>query len=284
MPELLTPGPGRRDVVVWRNELLPGTETFILNQAAALRRWHPRFAGLRASPGPLQVDPALVVGTGPLGGLRLRSMRTRRRSKALARLLRSPSVGVVHAHFGVDGVTVAPEAERAGLPLVVSFHGYDVTRLPDDPVVGPRYRELLAELFAQAGALLAASDFVAVRLRALGAPEQKVVRHDVDIRLAPFRPPPPARRILFVGRMVELKGRRGPPRRRRRAPSRPPQHPGAGLWRGAATGRAAAAGAGAGAGRQVPRPPAAGGGGAGPGARGHLLRAVERTRDCCRFG
>ena len=32
-------------VVIWRSVLLPGSETFIRNQADALTRWRPAFLG-----------------------------------------------------------------------------------------------------------------------------------------------------------------------------------------------------------------------------------------------
>ncbi len=195
------------DVVVWRHRLIAGSETFIVDQAAALRRWRPRFAGVRTVPSTLDVRPDLVIGgDDPYGRVQRRRMVLRRRSHTLARLLRAPSVRLVHAHFGPDGVLVAPEARRAGVPLVVSFHGYDATRLPLDPETGRAYREQLRALFAQAPVLLAASDFLAARLRALGAPEHAVVRHYTGIPVPPFRAPGHARRVVFAGRLVPVKG------------------------------------------------------------------------------
>lgn len=199
--------PGGTDVVIWRQRLIAGSETFIVDQAAALSRWRPRFAGVRTVPSPLAVRPALVIGgDDPYGRIQRRLMVAAGRSHTLARLLRSPSVRLVHAHFGHDGVLIAPEARRAGVPLVVSFHGYDVTRLPDDPATGPAYRKQLRALFAQVPVVLAASDFLAARLKALGAPERSLVRHYTGVPLAPFRRPPHARRIIFAGRMVPVKG------------------------------------------------------------------------------
>src|SRR3546814_13281972 len=38
---------------------------------------------------------------------------------------------LVHAHFGMDGSLMLPLSRRLNVPLVVTFHGYDVTLRPD---------------------------------------------------------------------------------------------------------------------------------------------------------
>src|SRR3546814_10885214 len=38
---------------------------------------------------------------------------------------------LVHAHFGMDGSLMLPLSRRLNVPLVVTFHGYDVTMRPD---------------------------------------------------------------------------------------------------------------------------------------------------------
>ena len=65
-----------RRVVIWRDVLLPPSETFIINQAAALTAWTPRLAGLRSdSRTTLPVDPLLscsrrsgAPATAPIAG------------------------------------------------------------------------------------------------------------------------------------------------------------------------------------------------------------------------
>ncbi|MEJ5943936.1 glycosyltransferase [Pseudokineococcus basanitobsidens] len=200
--------PAGSRVVVWRDELLPSSETFIANQVGAMTRWEPLLAGLYRRPSLLDVDPALVVaGSGRVAGVHRRWVRASGRSRRLDALLRRPGVRVVHAHFGRDGMLVAPAARRAGLPLVVTFHGYDVTRLPEEPGTGPAYRRGLRGLFSQASALVAVSGYVRARLLALGAPPAKVVVLPVGTSLG-ARPVgrEALRRILFAGRLVEVKG------------------------------------------------------------------------------
>ena len=89
----------------------------------------------------------------------------------------------------------------------MTFHGYDVTQLAEDPRTGARYRRQLAQLFADAEALVAVSGFIRDRLLALGAPPEKVVTHFIGIPLQPLPDlPPVAARLFFVGRLVAKKG------------------------------------------------------------------------------
>lgn len=86
--------------------------------------------------------------------------------------LRSSPPDLVHAHFGPVGCLYAPLAKRLRRPLLVSFYGFDYTRVPQ---TRPGYRARYAALFAQAAAVLSCSREEGVRrLRALGCPPEKI--------------------------------------------------------------------------------------------------------------
>jgi glycosyltransferase involved in cell wall biosynthesis len=116
---------------------------------------------------------------------------------------------VVHAQFGPKGVMVAPVAETLDIPLVVTFHGYDISILPRRKKVRRRYRDL----FERADALIGVSDHNSSRLMELGAPEEKVRTVHNGTRLDQFAYSNPLDRfdgrtvrLLHVGRLVEKKG------------------------------------------------------------------------------
>ncbi|MFW6067836.1 MAG: glycosyltransferase, partial [Myxococcota bacterium] len=64
---------------------------------------------------------------------------TTRTSRRFDRLLGSGRYSLLHAHFGTGGVYAAPFARRHGLPLVVTFHGYEVPLLRSARRLLPRY-------------------------------------------------------------------------------------------------------------------------------------------------
>lgn len=80
---------------------------------------------------------------------------------------------VIHAHFGPDGCLIRPIANELGIPLVVSFYGYDVSRLIKQ--AGARWRPRYRKLFADAHLLIGISRFICQQLIELGAPAEKVV-------------------------------------------------------------------------------------------------------------
>ena len=197
-------------VVVWKSSWLPGSQTFVANQVGAMRRWRPLLLGVRRVPDGLPVTPDRApFGAGRLGrGLRRLSAATGYLG-VYDGLIRSSGATVVHAHFGTSAVDVLPVARRHGLPLVVTFHGYDVTSEArrTDPA-GERYRSRLHEVFAYADTLIAVSDYVADRLASLGAPEGKIRVQFIGLPTTGPEPRPRSARrgIVFVGRLVEHKG------------------------------------------------------------------------------
>lgn len=109
---------------------------------------------------------------------------------------------VIHAHFGPEGVFMAPVAERLEIPLVVSFHGFDAFKLPREK----SWRDAYSALFRQADCITVVSNVMAEHLTALGAPQEKVrvVRVGKNLSEYEYRSPePPVRNWLAVGRVTE---------------------------------------------------------------------------------
>lgn len=194
-------------VAVWKSTWLPPSQTFVRDQLAAMSRWRAVRVGVRSLSDGLDVHPDRApFGSGLIGRVAHRVSAATGYRGIYDRFLRQQDVRLMHAHFGTSAVGVLPVARRLTLPLVVTFHGYDVTKEPFGPH-GDRYRTGLAEVFAYADRLLAVSDHLAGRLIELGAPESKVRVHHVGI---PAESQEPARSeragIVFVGRLVEVKG------------------------------------------------------------------------------
>ena len=199
-------------VAVWKASWLPPSQTFVKNQLDALERWHPLLLGVRRVEG-LPVTPDLApFGSHVVGRAAHRVSAALGYRGVYDRLLRSSRARLVHAHFGTSAVQVLPVARRLGLPLVVTFHGYDVTREPERAGrAGAVYRRRLADVFTYAHVLLVNSEFLAGRLLALGAPEAKVRVHRIGIPVDAVPEPGPGaptsrEGVVFVGRLVEVKG------------------------------------------------------------------------------
>lgn len=112
---------------------------------------------------------------------------------------------IIHSHFGYDGYKLLSISERLKIPMVVSFYGSDVSRLPDEWGWKKRYRKMAASH----AFFIAASSFMKQQLMDLGFPEDriKVIRFGFDTRRIPFnvehRLDKP---VMLIGRLVEKKG------------------------------------------------------------------------------
>ncbi|MCH2133543.1 MAG: glycosyltransferase [Phycisphaerales bacterium] len=115
---------------------------------------------------------------------------------------------VVHCHFGPAGVLAAMLQDMGLLrgPLVVTFHGHDVTRYPLE-----QGQDVYHRLFRHTSLVQALDPLMQERLVALGAPKEQVELQPacVDSRrfvVPGIVSPSPPLRILSVGRFVEKKG------------------------------------------------------------------------------
>lgn len=203
-------------VLLFRSELLPVSETFIANQAAALRGYEPRFAGLKRVPGGLALDEARVVAITGRDSLQAKVARRvyLRTGFAPGFLGRVEAAGakLIHAHFATDACAALAIQQRIRVPMMVTLHGYDVTsedvalRALD---VGRCYLRRKHELWKRASVFVCVSDWIRQKALERGFPEEKLWVHPIGIDVEVFQPAgSPAKEplVLFVGRLVEKKG------------------------------------------------------------------------------
>jgi colanic acid/amylovoran biosynthesis glycosyltransferase len=201
-------------VVVFRIQLLPPSETFIVAQAAAMRRFSPFFVGWRRMAGiELPQETSWTVDGGGLRG-KLRELRFRYAGPTRAQVaqLRARSPRLVYAHFAPDGHAAMELAEQLGVPLVTALHGYDVT-MSDEAMgatrLGREYLHGRPALQKKGALFLTCSAYVRQRGLAMGYPVDRTIVHSIGVDVERFKPPTIRQRdkiVLFVGRMVEKKG------------------------------------------------------------------------------
>ncbi len=210
-------GNPRQRVIVYRNELLPLSETFIQAQAGALRRFRPQFAGMRRSAQslPMPADTIVCAEHSRLArvpGLDHLLGFSGALSHELDRKLQETRPSLVHAHFGLDATTAISLADRLDVPLVVTLHGYDVTMRDEAlsrSVGGVFYLLRRKQLWRRASLFICVSHFIRRKALEAGFPADKLRVHYIGVDRRAFRRMRPHGRskvILFVGRLVEKKG------------------------------------------------------------------------------
>lgn len=197
-------------VGVYRLNFPEPSETFIRAQLATYRRYSPEvFAKQRIADTDWPVN-----AVSDHGRMAERAFLATRSARWHAQSMKFRP-DLLHAHFGVDGVYALPLAERLGVPLVTTFHGFDIlTRArwwiahPSIPLV--IYRAFLNQLKSRGARFIAVSRFVEDALLAAGFPRDRVVQHYIGVDTERFSPSTYAsksgRYVLCVGRHVEFKG------------------------------------------------------------------------------
>jgi glycosyltransferase involved in cell wall biosynthesis len=225
-------------VLVFRSSLLPYSETFIHDQVMAYQQWQAVLVGRARTQNGLSLDALKAHHQvcvlqdefslpGILGAL------VHKASWAMAdrlgkpspwilaqckRLVHATGASVIHAHFGVEGVEIAPYAQALGLPLVVTLHGYDINITPDywhQGLGGKRYQNYPERLIALAQSphvtFVCVSDAIRQTAIARGLPPDKLLVRYIGIDTQRFCPGsiPIAERsptVFYVGRLIEKKG------------------------------------------------------------------------------
>ena len=202
-------------VIIFRNELLPISETFIEAQVRSLKSFQPRYVGLvRVRPSlPLPANTIFLCGR---ESRFTRLLAATYKSVAYPRHIhpevRKAGANLLHAHFALDGATALPLRSYLNIPLLVTLHGYDVT-ISDatfSKTIGGRwYLAKRKRLWEKASLFLCVSQFIRRKAIEAGFPEEKLVVHyiGIDRRLFEYVPKQTRRRsVLFVARLVEKKG------------------------------------------------------------------------------
>jgi glycosyltransferase involved in cell wall biosynthesis len=202
--------PAKPTVIIFRRCILRWSQTFIAAQSGAMTRYAPVLAGYSRDPS----GAAYVAGRPQLllhehsafPALEMFLLKkTGRAPRRWLRAIADTRPAIFHVHFGSDALQASHIAKALGVPLIVTYHGRDITARAKNETQAERRRRA----FAAADRVIAVSRFIADALRAAGCPEEKIALHYIGVDTMRFTPGPEPRSttdVLFVGRLVEKKG------------------------------------------------------------------------------
>ncbi len=148
----------------------------------------------------------IITSNGLIGRLRRAWFKMFGPSKALVEALKELDRALI-THIWADACNAIPLARALQIPLIVTFHGYDVTVSNDQ--MPPLYVRRQNQLKKAGARFLCVSEFTRRRVIGKGFPAHKTIVHYTGIDTEFFNPQPPAVRapiVLFVGRLVAKKG------------------------------------------------------------------------------
>ncbi|MGC1307617.1 MAG: glycosyltransferase [Phormidesmis sp.] len=205
----------KKKVLIYRNHLLRPSETFIRSQAESLKSFDASYVGLCTVPS-VSVPPGkifTVCQQYPSQTQRILVYKLCGRHSPFFKEIAKTSPSLVHAHFGPDGVKAIPLATQLNIPLIVTFHGYDITIKPfyawHSSYSYFMYLARRKRLRKVASKFIAVSNFVKEKLIQKGFSADKIVVHYIGVDVEKFSCVSSQIRdpiVLFVGRLVEVKG------------------------------------------------------------------------------
>ncbi|NER38628.1 MAG: glycosyltransferase [Oscillatoria sp. SIO1A7] len=205
----------RPNIIIYRDHLLPISETFVLAQGEALQNFVPYYVGSRLEKGlTLPRERVRVAnGGGVRGKLAEGLFKVWNIAPSFYKSFLELQAALIHAHFGVGGALALPLGEFLQIPSIVTFHGFAAT-IKDEyarrSFYGHRlYLRRRETLKRESRLFIAVSDFIKTKLLAQGFPPEKIIVHYIGININQFKPDRSLPRqpfVLFVGRLVEVKG------------------------------------------------------------------------------
>jgi colanic acid/amylovoran biosynthesis glycosyltransferase len=214
--QAIGPGDALPEVAIFRHNLFRISEPFIAEQAQHLRRYRPLYVGRKRYGLPPEGASSLALEDLykrwklPRIGWQMLTGDAQPYLRLLGR--RRPSL--IHAHFGIEGVSALGLAMHLEIPLVTTFHGFDATLKMHAMLGSPawfRYPLLRRKLAREGNLFLCASSFIRQKLLETGFPESRTHTHYIGVDCQSIRPRADFEEkplILHVARLVEVKGTR----------------------------------------------------------------------------
>ena len=205
------------NVVIFKNKLLTYSETFIKEQGESLPNFKPIYFCTRKAEKSIDLPRnrfVAVVGDGFFGKVIDYLFIKNIIRYFHIRKLRNLNPILIHSHFGIDGVLIQESARDLKCPLLVTFHGYDITThdkyAAKSFIAHREFPGRCDELIANAAGFIAVSKFIERKLIQRGFPKERIYQHYIGVDLSKFAPSDidfeRSDGVLFVGRLVEKKG------------------------------------------------------------------------------
>lgn len=206
--------PSKPKVIIYENHLLALTETFVQAQTGALTQFEPVFVGRRRIAGlHVREEQIHVLNQGGFwGNCRELGYQLTGFAPEFMKRLSALHPVLLHAHHAPNGLWALPIVRNLRIPLVVTFHGSDITITDvhvEKPYLGFRYYFAnKGKLRASGATFLAVSRYVQQKALEQGFPPEKVLLVHTGVDTRKFRPESTEDRpiILAVGRCVAFKG------------------------------------------------------------------------------
>lgn len=214
----------KKKVLIYRTDILPYSETFILEQIKWLKNWEGVLVGDVKLKNGLKLDNVEVYSIFGESSLFFKIIRRISLCFPLLSLIgfyriKKINPDLVHVHFATDFVKGWSLLKRFNVPIIVTLHGFDINTKKEWWQSGhngwwmKKYPEHLLNLAAHENVtFIAVSEAIKKQAIEYGIPKDKINVSYIGVDTERFSPDPAAtpitarKQVMFVGRLVEKKG------------------------------------------------------------------------------
>lgn len=200
-----------KNIGIYRRVFPLTSEAFIKEQSYNMMRYQPTFISNTL----VQEVPFanVAISQNDLLGVKQAAFLLTRSPRLFKHFNSLNNLALIHAHFGPDGVYAMSLAEKLKVPLIVTFHGYDITLSRTALWRKGKflYYQLIfneEQLKQKTTKFIAVSNFIKNKLIEKNYPKDKIIQHYIGVNTQKFSPgeKAAARYILCVGRHTQKKG------------------------------------------------------------------------------
>ena len=109
---------------------------------------------------------------------------SRSQYKYFKEVIEEQDVKMIHAHFGPSALNIFPLCKRLNLPLLVTFHGYDMSSLLSDKTYFSNLKELFNYEYTY---IISVSKKMAEILGKIGANSSRIYTHYIGVPMNDFK-------------------------------------------------------------------------------------------------
>lgn len=194
--------------VVWKDGWLAHSETFIRDQMFAMQDWEFLKLGLFRLDNPLLEPDFAPFGNNLRSKITRKVVGVRSNLKEFQRKIQEVNPQLIHAHFLSGGMNAIRIADTVDLPLITTLHNprlsFEQSGLPF--YYRSIYRRNLTKLLESGSSFIAVSNYVADAAVNIGIPSNRIEILPIGTGIVPKIVEQDRNGIIFVGRLIEIKG------------------------------------------------------------------------------
>jgi glycosyltransferase involved in cell wall biosynthesis len=201
-----------KKIVIFREQILGTSETFILKQIQFIKKFYVSLVGL-SNAHKLDLSNLEHWCLNEHSKFQITLYKVFGICPRLVSFLKKLEPSLIHIHTGGDAARFIKVRRKLKVPVIATFHGTDASasdawRKKQNSFYYKHYLKNRKELIKTFDCFIAISKFIKEKMIEQGFPKEKIIVHYIGVDTDSFYPQTCTKKqlILFVGRLTKQKG------------------------------------------------------------------------------